>query len=239
MAEFMEGYQGQRRGSYIWGRQVNYTDFLQLQISHVSVLRSVHNVRIERLWVDVTSTFGAKWAQFFTHLELHCGFDIHNTNHIWLVHYLFLTDINNDSLMFVHTWNLHRIQSRRGQPSRSPVDMFGFDQLTNGIRGDTLSEEDLEVYGVDWEALGSNEVSSSNLANNPITEGVSSWVGRVGPPEHLSSVTVEVPETDFVADVVDGLFAHVSALLEFSDTESLAQRWIMGLSYIHSREPNF
>jgi len=36
--------------------------------------------------------------------------------------------------------------------------MFGFDMIVHGVRGDRLpegelNEEELEVYGVDWEAL--------------------------------------------------------------------------------------
>ncbi|KAF4569538.1 hypothetical protein EYR36_009332 [Pleurotus pulmonarius] len=51
VAALMESLKGLEHGSYIWGR-------------------SVHNVRIERPWRDITLGFGQKWKQFFEHLEV-------------------------------------------------------------------------------------------------------------------------------------------------------------------------
>ena len=56
---------------------------------------------------------------------------------------------------FAKSWNQHQIQIW-DDPSRSPADMFGFDMLVHGVCGDQLPEdelhqEELEVYGVDWE----------------------------------------------------------------------------------------
>jgi hypothetical protein len=104
--------------------------------------RSVHNVRIERLWVDVTAQVGAFWADIFTELELRYGLDINNIHHIWLLHHLFLRLINQQLTFFAESWNQHRIQIRDG-PNRSPADMFGFDMLVHGVRGDQLPDEDL------------------------------------------------------------------------------------------------
>ncbi|KAG6806455.1 hypothetical protein H0H92_011282, partial [Tricholoma furcatifolium] len=107
VAAWMEENMGYGRGSYLWGR-------------------SVHNVRIERLWVDVTAQVGSTWADIFTTLELQHGLDINNVHHIWLLHHLFLSTINQQLEFFVQSWNQHRIQIRNG-PNRSPADMFGFD----------------------------------------------------------------------------------------------------------------
>lgn len=99
--------------------------------------RSVHNVRIERLWVDVTAQVGASWAEAFTQLELHHGLDINNTHHIWLLHLLFLPAINQQLTFFAESWNQHRIQIRNG-PNHSPADLFSFDMLVHGIQGSQL-----------------------------------------------------------------------------------------------------
>ena len=58
--------------------------------------RSVHNVCIECLWVDVTGQIGSSWADAFTNLELFHGLDINNPHHIWLLHILFLSIINSE-----------------------------------------------------------------------------------------------------------------------------------------------
>lgn len=160
--------------------------------------RSVHNIRIERLWVDVTAQVGAFWADIFTELELRYGLNINNIYHIWLLHYLFLPTINSQLAFFAESWNQHRIQIRNG-PNRSPADMFGFDMFVHGIRGDELpddimlSEEELEVHGVDWEALQDATVLESQRNNNSQHEEWVSWVGRTGPPARLNEVLVNAP----------------------------------------------
>ncbi|KAJ7705834.1 hypothetical protein B0H14DRAFT_3099686 [Mycena olivaceomarginata] len=154
-------------------------------------LLSVHNVRIERLWVDVTAQVGATWAEHFTALEIRYGLDINNVAHIWLLHFLFLGTINTQLAFFAEAWNQHRIQIRNST-NRSPTDMFVFDMYVNGVRGDrlppeeeNLNEEELEVYGIDWQGLRDNGVLQSQAQNNSMGEGSSSWVGRTGPPPDL------------------------------------------------------
>ncbi|KAF8180323.1 hypothetical protein K438DRAFT_2171971, partial [Mycena galopus ATCC 62051] len=134
----------------------------------------------------------------FTLLELQHGLDINNANHIWLLHYLFLPTINDQLTFFMESWNEHRIQIRNG-PNRSPADMFGFDMLVHGARGHALpedfTEDELEVYGVDWEGLHDEALLNSQQNNNTTEDGWSSWLDRVGPPEHLNEVPVEAPAT--------------------------------------------
>ncbi|KAG6912999.1 hypothetical protein DXG01_010493, partial [Tephrocybe rancida] len=153
---------------------------------------SVHNVRIERLWVDITGQIGATWAELFTTLELQHGLDINNPSHIWLLHHLFLGTINHQLAFFIESWNHHRIHIMHG-PNRSPADMFGFDMFVHGVRGiqipsegDDLSAEELEVFGVDWEAIRDERLLQSLEANNPRNEGSDSWLQHSGPPEHMN-----------------------------------------------------
>ncbi|KAJ7830386.1 hypothetical protein B0H13DRAFT_2240639 [Mycena leptocephala] len=146
--------------------------------------RSIHNVRIERLWVDVTAQVGATWADHFTLLEIRHGLDINNVAHIWLLHFLFLGTINTQLSFFAEAWNQHRIQIHHST-NRSPTDMFVFDMFANGVRGDqlpaeeeNLSEEELEVYGIDWQGLHDDNLLQSQAQNNSTAEGSSSWIAR-------------------------------------------------------------
>ena len=142
-------------------------------------------MRIERLWVDVTAQVGSKWAAFFEDLELQHGLDVNDDTHLWLLHQVFLPRINHDLDFFVRSWNHHTIQMRNG-PNHSPIDMFGFDMLVHGIRGDQLltggaeadedmTEDELSLYGVDWEVIDGG-IHPSEASSGPTSAG-QSWVG--------------------------------------------------------------
>ncbi|KAJ6556743.1 hypothetical protein DFH09DRAFT_923366 [Mycena vulgaris] len=147
----MELQKGSGRGSYIYGK-------------------SVHNTRIERLWLDWTQGVGLKWYDFLMSLEHNYGLDHENPAHIWLVHYLILDAINADREDWVNSWNSHVIQIKRGT-NRSPVDMFVFGLLEQGPRGlqadnDILAAE-LPSFGVDFEAQADSHIMDHLRANNP------------------------------------------------------------------------
>ncbi|KAF9063660.1 hypothetical protein BDP27DRAFT_1159050, partial [Rhodocollybia butyracea] len=166
------------RGSYIWGR-------------------SVHNTRIERLWADVTIGVGATWHQCFTDLEVGHDMQVNNPNHIWLIQHLFLHTVNAQLEFWAQSWNVHPISIRSG-PNRRPEDFFGFDMLVHGLRGDSLDEhltdEELEFFGVDWDAY-EEEVILRQLRSNYANEGNSSWLRRRGPPPDLNEIMVSPPST--------------------------------------------
>jgi hypothetical protein len=174
-------------------------------IDPIHAYRSVHNVRIERLWVNVTTSFGAKWHDFFFGLEDDHGLDPNLGSHIWLLHLLFLPAVNHDIELFIQSWNHHQIHRRDG-PNQSPIALFAIGSLTEGSRGDLyqdleeLNDEDLFEYGVDWEAMGENAVLASHRENNVVERGEANvertWRGRRGPPgpATLSNVEVESPE---------------------------------------------
>lgn len=203
--------------------------------------RSVHNVRIERLWVDITVQVGATWSNVFLLLEMHHGLNINNPNHIWLLHYLFLATINTALGFFAESWNLHQIQIRNG-PNRSPVDMFTFDMLVCGVRGadiltDTMPEEELEVYGVDWEGLQDEQLIGSIQSNNLRPENSNSWVGQVGPPSNLNTVHLDAPQGPLTALQLQTINNAVAAYLGSGDDDGIIMAWMIGLVEAQMMQP--
>ncbi|KAJ3968455.1 hypothetical protein EV361DRAFT_1027977 [Lentinula raphanica] len=205
----MEHARGSGRGSYIWGR-------------------SVHNVRIERLWVDVSNYITQRWNDYFTHLELEHQLDVDKRSHIWLLQHLFLHAINQSLNFWVAGWK----------------DMWGFDMLTQGMRGDSLdqfsmSEEELEVFGVDWEGL-QDEVLLRSLRQNYANEQESStWLGQRGPPERFNEVEVEPPPGAMTADearLMDEVLRSVP--LEHSEERNVVNIWRAALVYARSFHPH-
>jgi hypothetical protein len=200
-------------------------------------------VRIERLWVDVTAQVGATWADHFVMLELSFGLNINNANHIWLLHHLFLPVINSILSFFAQSWNEHKIDIRDG-PNRSPADMFGFDMLVHGIRGDALpnddiSQDELEVFGVDWEALRDENLLQSQRDNNDPLEQPDTWLGRVGPPPNLNEVLVNAPQAEapFTLMEIQSIDNAVSSWIGSGDDHSITQTWIHGLATAWNLRP--
>ncbi|KAI0686692.1 hypothetical protein C8T65DRAFT_590932 [Cerioporus squamosus] len=99
-------------------------------ISSPSSASSTRNVRIERMWVEVGTQFCIYWRAFFTRLERRHGLDPSKPEHLWLLHLLFLDDINADCCSFQHEWNKHPV-SGRGH-NMTPNDMRFLAKLQQG-----------------------------------------------------------------------------------------------------------
>ncbi|THU85912.1 hypothetical protein K435DRAFT_822287 [Dendrothele bispora CBS 962.96] len=138
---------------------------------------------------------GHAWRDLFIDLGLHHGFNMNNDNHHWLLQYLFLPLLNEQLDFWAQSWNNYKIRIQNG-PNCSPIDMFGFDMLVQGFCGTDLdlTEAEMEVYGVDWEAIHDENLMHSQERNNPIQEQTSSWTGQRGPPQDLNYVRVHPPE---------------------------------------------
>ena len=167
-------------------------------------------------------------------LELRHGLDINNPNHIWLLHLIFLPTINASLQFFSESWNEHQIQIR-GAPNRSPSDMFYFDMLVRGVRGESLADmmdhDELEVYGIDWEALQDDNIHQSQLNNNDNQEGETSWIGNTGPPADLSEVLVHSPDSPFdIEDAEEIIYHSVEQWLGRTDDNSISLAWMYALA---------
>jgi hypothetical protein len=169
-------------------------------------LRSVHNIRIERLWQDVTKDVGTKWMEFFTDLEVHHGLDVSNRDHIWLLHHLFLEGLNDELFGWIGMWNSHTL-SIKGSPNRSPNQLYLHGMLTQGTRGLATSQpegdEDAEDEGIDWPAIQAARGDRPPEAD--VDRGPGDSFPR-NPPE----VTVETPTCPHGYDFLRGLESLVN-----------------------------
>ncbi|KAJ7743027.1 hypothetical protein DFH07DRAFT_750030, partial [Mycena maculata] len=82
---------------------------------------STRNTRIESLWVEVGTQFARQWRGFFQRLERLHRFDPDDLHHLWLLHHIFLGELNEDCSKFQEEWNNHPI-SGKGE-NQSPSDM--------------------------------------------------------------------------------------------------------------------
>ncbi|KAI0349945.1 hypothetical protein OH77DRAFT_1413989 [Trametes cingulata] len=213
----MEEVRGLGRGSYIWGR-------------------SVHNIRIERLWVDVTNGFGQKWKEFFRQLEALYGLNVDNDAHIWLLHHLFLDTINRDATQWAAVWNQH-IVGRRGEAHMSPHQMYVQGLAQHGQRGllpsDTNTGEDIEdpaAYGIDWDDLDRPRIRRHHNEHN-LDDGDAANPFVTNDPSHLSHVEVQDPRCPFTAEQVAWLDGHLSRLPSFGreDMQACLELWVAAL----------
>lgn len=112
--------------------------------------------------------------------------------------------------------------------------------LVHGVRGhqlsdnDSMSEEELEVFGVDWEGLEDNSLLLSRQANNPDDERPSSWIGRRGPPEHLNEVNLEAPGLPVPLDEVETIYTSVSPWIGCTNEGDIDMLWCNGLLFARS-----
>ena len=193
------------------------------------------------MWVDVTTGFGSKWKQLFYDLEVFDGLDTDNVGHIWLLHHLFLPEINTDAQEWAGAWNNHTI-ALQGQRSRSPRDLFFFRMLQEGHRGSEveadLTDDELAAYRVDWEALQDAQIRAHHDNTNQdfeqsLVDDQSGIDPQVLPgPARFSVVEVDEPHCPFTHEQLHWLDDQLS-IQNFSQVRALEAYclcWITALS---------
>ena len=88
--------------------------------------RSTRNTRIKRIWVEIGTQFARQWRAFFYRLEQRHQLQVCNPQHLWLLQYLFMSEINHDCSKFQQEWNAHPIS---GVGHNKSLDVSDFFQL--------------------------------------------------------------------------------------------------------------
>ena len=83
--------------------------------------RSVHNQRIERLWVDVFTGCSSLYYQLFYYMEGSGQLDIDNMIHMFCLHYVFLPRLNHALSVFKDAWNYHPLSTEH---NLSPLQLW-------------------------------------------------------------------------------------------------------------------
>ena len=219
---------------------------INLFFSSMFLYRSVHNIRIECLWVDFTAGVGAKWKNFFEELEVQSDLDPNLPSHIWLLHHLFLDKLNQDITDWANTWNNHKMHIP-GVGTRSPTDLRWFSMLQDGARGfvpsesaaqhfepleDTVPPDEVAEYGVDWDAYHDRQIHDHHSANNSAdTFAENPFISHY--PDNFNVVDVQESRCPFTLEELN-LFTHNLSLLPESlrfsrELPSLKQLWILAL----------
>lgn len=113
MGEWMEQNCGRERGSFITGR-------------------SVHNQRIERLWLDVRLAVLDKYRGLFQQMEEDGLLDHENDLHLLVLQHVYRPLIQETLDRFRRAWNCHRI---RTENSRTPEQIWLRGAMTAGAFG--------------------------------------------------------------------------------------------------------
>lgn len=208
----------------------------------ISIVRSVHNTRSERLWYDVTTGFGAKWKAFFLELEhlSEYALDPDRPAHIWLLHHLFLAAINQDAGDWVAVWNSHAITGHGLPHQAAPQELFLMGMAELGARGlnyitadDQVVTEDMAGYGIDWEVYDSHTLMTHHLENNPQEWESENPFSAAGSPDRLSDVPCDSPNCPFTTAEVASLDAELrdqfGVALESRDMTVRKGIWIHAL----------
>ena len=98
---------------------------------------STHNERIERLWRDIHPSVLVNFGNLFRTLEEERKLDHLNEVDIYILHYIFVSKINEALTSFAQAWNNHTVSTENNQ---TPNQMFILGMLSN-LQGESSGSE--------------------------------------------------------------------------------------------------
>lgn len=178
--------------------------------------------------MDLVNDLSDKWRKFFQALETHHGFNAEDGDHTWLLHYLFLGELNSELQEWVKGWNHHKMQLK-GERNQSPMEMFMMGMVERespGVREwigqQEEGVEDLPNYGVAWEDL-EDEVAR-NLEQDRHDQAPFQIDNR---PGELHEVACDPPGCPLSVDEKDGIDAVIAHEFGRDHFRSMPERMLI------------
>lgn len=120
--------------------------------------------------------------------------------------------------------------------------MFFFSMLQDGARGvhlanlpepvdEPLAPEELDHYGVDWDALNDQNIMNHHRQHNP--QEYPSAQNAFNRPPSLSDVPCEAPDCPFTVEQLTALNTHLFLHCDLQSRSMVVRRqiWITALEY--------
>ena len=110
--------------------------------------KSVHNQRIERLWVDVFIYVTQQFWNIFHFIEVEHELDPDNELHLFALHYVYKPRLNKMLREFSESWNNHGVRTER---NRTPLQIWTEGFYKQGSELIEMTAYDLSQYGIDYD----------------------------------------------------------------------------------------
>ncbi|KAK4700188.1 hypothetical protein P7C70_g6059, partial [Phenoliferia sp. Uapishka_3] len=178
--------------------------------------RSIHNVRIERLWRDVRKDVTEKYRRIFALLE---GLGVLRPDdrvHRAVLFLVFQPRIEADLRTMAEAWNTHKVRTAEHQTPEGMWDLGRLIGQRHGWWEDPGVEEEVdEGYGIDGEAVAVliDEQFAELEAQDAALEDETEELGHGGKDDDLESVKELLGEMELGGeDQQHGMIVYVEAL---------------------------